>query len=81
VTRKPLCYHAGQARSHFHGVRPGDHYMTLQRLALDLMSCFALGFPLLGTTEYPQALFVVAMVSQYWVQQNTHKPLLHLASL
>jgi hypothetical protein len=55
--------------------------MTLQRLALDLMSCFALGFPLLGTTEYPQALFVVAMVSQYWVQQNTHKPLLHLASL
>jgi hypothetical protein len=68
VTRKPPCYHAGQAQSHFYGVRPGDHYMILQRLALDHMSCFVLGFPLLGTTEYPQALFAVAKVSQYWVQ-------------
>jgi hypothetical protein len=30
--------------------------MPLQRLTLDHMSCFAIGFPLLGTTEYPQAL-------------------------
>jgi hypothetical protein len=29
--------------------------MPLQRLTLDHMSCFAIGFPLLGTTEYPQA--------------------------
>jgi hypothetical protein len=30
--------------------------MPLQRLTLDHMSCFAIGFPLLGTTEYPHAL-------------------------
>jgi hypothetical protein len=29
--------------------------MPLQRLTLDHMSCFAIGFPILGTTEYPQA--------------------------
>jgi hypothetical protein len=37
--------------------------MPLQRLTLDHMSCFALGIPVLGTTEYPQAPFVVAKVS------------------
>jgi hypothetical protein len=30
-----------------------DHYMSLQRSTLVCMSCFAIGFPLLGTTEYP----------------------------
>jgi hypothetical protein len=55
--------------------------MPLQRLTLDHMSCFAIGFPLLGTTEYPQAPFVVAKVSSYWVQQNTLRPLLHLVAL
>jgi hypothetical protein len=55
--------------------------MPLQRLTLDRMSCFAIGFPLLGTTEYPQAPFTVAKVSPYWVQQNTLRPLLHLAAL
>jgi hypothetical protein len=81
VTRKPLCYHASQARSHFHGVRPGDHYIPLQGLTLDHMSYFVIGFPLLGTTEYPQAPFAVAKVSPYWVQLNTLMPLLHLAAL
>jgi hypothetical protein len=52
--------------------------MPLQRLTLDRMSCFAIGFPLLGTTEYPQAPFTVAKVFPYWVQQNTLRPLLHL---
>jgi hypothetical protein len=65
VTREPLCCHAGQAQSHFSGVSPGDHYMPLQMLALDHMSCFVIGFPLLGTTEYPQAPFAVAKVSPY----------------
>jgi hypothetical protein len=51
------------AQSHFHGVMPGDHYMPLQRLTIDHMSCFAIGFLVLGTTEYPQASFVVAKVS------------------
>jgi hypothetical protein len=69
------------AQLHFYSVRPGDHYMPLQRLTLDHMSCFAIGLPLLGTTEYPQAPFAVANVSQYWVQQNTLRPLLHLAAL
>jgi hypothetical protein len=55
--------------------------MPLQQLTLDQMSCFAIGFPLLGTTEYPQAAFAVANVSPYWVQQNTLMPLLHLAAL
>jgi hypothetical protein len=36
--------------------------MPLQRLTLDRMSCFTIGFPLLGTTEYPQAPLVVAKV-------------------
>jgi hypothetical protein len=81
VTRKPPCCHAGQAQSHFRGVRPGDHYMPLQRLTLDHLSCFAIGFLLLGTTEYPQAPFAVANVSSCWVQQNTLRPLLHLAAL
>jgi hypothetical protein len=39
--------------------------MPLQRLTLDHMSFFALGFPLLGTKKYPQAPFIVAKVSQY----------------
>jgi hypothetical protein len=29
--------------------------MPLQRLILDCMSCYEIGFPLLGTIEYPQA--------------------------
>jgi hypothetical protein len=37
--------------------------MSLQRLTLDHMSCFAIGFPLLGMTEYPQDPFAVAKVS------------------
>jgi GDP-D-mannose dehydratase len=36
------------------------------------MSCFVIGFPLLGTREYPQTPFAVAKISSYWVQQNTH---------
>jgi hypothetical protein len=55
--------------------------MPLQRLTLDHMHCFAIGFPLLGTTEYHQSPFTVAKVSSYWVQQNTLGPLLHLAAL
>jgi hypothetical protein len=55
--------------------------MPLQRLTLDRMSCFANGFPLLGTTEYPHATFTVANVSPYWVQQNTLRPILHLVAL
>jgi hypothetical protein len=68
VAREPPCCHAGQAQSYFRGVRPGDHYMPLHRLTLDHMSCFAMGSPLLGTTEYPQTPFTVAKVSPYWVQ-------------
>jgi hypothetical protein len=74
-------FHTGQAQTHFRGVGPGDHYMPLQRLILDHMSCFAIGFPLLGTIECPQAHFAVAKVSQYWVHQITLRPLLHLAAL
>jgi hypothetical protein len=81
MTREPPCCHAGQAQSHFRGVRPGDHYMSLQRLTLDHMACFAIGFPLLVTTEYPQVPFAVAKVFPYWVQENTLSPLLHLAAL
>jgi hypothetical protein len=55
--------------------------MPLQRLTLDHMSCFAIGSPLFGMTEYPQTPFTVAKDSQYWVQQNTLEPLLHLAAL
>jgi hypothetical protein len=36
--------------------------MSLQRLTLDHMSCFAIGLPLLGTTEYPHAPFAVAKI-------------------
>jgi hypothetical protein len=45
--------------------------MPLQRLTPDRMSCFAIGFPLLSTTEYPQAPFAIAKISPSWVQQNT----------
>jgi hypothetical protein len=45
--------------------------MPLRRLTPDRMSYFAIGFPLLGTTEYPQAPFAIAKVSPSWVQQNT----------
>jgi hypothetical protein len=55
--------------------------MPLQRLTLARMSCFVIGSSLLGTTEYPQTPFIVAKVSPYWVQQNTLRPLLHLAAL
>jgi hypothetical protein len=63
------------------GVWPRDHDMPLQRLTLDCISCFAIGFPLLGTTENSQAPFAVAKVSQYCIQQNTLSPLLHLVAL
>jgi hypothetical protein len=36
--------------------------MPLQMLTLDHMSCFAIGLPLLGTTEYPYAPFTVAKI-------------------
>jgi hypothetical protein len=55
--------------------------MPLQRLTLDHMSCFVIGFPLLGTTEYHKASFIIAKVSPYWAQQNTIRPLLHLVTL
>jgi hypothetical protein len=55
--------------------------MSLQRLTLDHMSCFVIGCPLLGTIEYPQAPFTVAKVSPSWLQQNTLRPLLHLAAM
>jgi hypothetical protein len=55
--------------------------MPLQRLTLDHMSCIVIGFPLWGTTQYPQAPFIVAKVCSYWIQQNTLRPLLHLAAL
>jgi hypothetical protein len=55
--------------------------MSLQRLTLDRISCFAIDFSLLGTTEYPHALFVVAKVPPYWAQQTTLRPILHLAAL
>jgi hypothetical protein len=45
--------------------------MPLRRLTPERMSCFAIGFPLLGTTEYPQAPFTIAKVSPSWVKQNT----------
>jgi hypothetical protein len=45
--------------------------MPLWRLTPDRMSCFAIGFPLLGTTEYPQGPFTNAKVPPSWVQQNT----------
>jgi hypothetical protein len=48
--------------------------MPLQRLTLDRMSCFAIGFPLLGTTEYPQAPFTVAKVSPYWYNRIPSGP-------
>jgi hypothetical protein len=35
------------------GVWPRYHYMPLRRLTPARMYCFAIGFPLLGTTEYP----------------------------
>jgi hypothetical protein len=41
--------------------------MALQRLTLDRMSSFAIGFSLLGKTEYPQGPFAIAKVSSYWV--------------
>jgi hypothetical protein len=43
----------------------------LRRLTLDHMSCFAIGFPSLGTTEYPQVPYAIAKVFSSWVQQNT----------
>jgi hypothetical protein len=60
------------------GEWPRDHYMSLRRLTPDRMSCFAISFPLLGTTVYPQAPFTIAKVSPCWVQSYTLRPLLHL---
>jgi hypothetical protein len=37
--------------------------MPLCRLTPDRISCFAIGFPLLATTEYPHAPFTIAKVS------------------
>jgi hypothetical protein len=45
MTRKSPYCHTGQAQSHFRGLRPGYHYMSLQRLILDCMSCFTIGSP------------------------------------
>jgi hypothetical protein len=45
------------------------------------MSCFALGFPLLDITQYPQAAFTVAKVSPCWISHNTLRLLLHLLAL
>jgi hypothetical protein len=45
--------------------------MSLRRLTPDRKSCFAIGFPLLGTTKYTQSPFAIAKVSPSWVQQNT----------
>jgi hypothetical protein len=45
--------------------------MPLRRLTPDRMSCFPIGFPLFGTTEYPQVPFANANVSPSWVQQDT----------
>jgi hypothetical protein len=39
--------------------------MSLQRLTLDRMSCFAIGFLLLGIIEYHHASFAVAKIFQY----------------
>jgi hypothetical protein len=55
--------------------------MPLQKLTPAHMSCFAIGFPLLGAIEYPQDPFTVAKVSPYCVQQNTLRHLLHLVAL
>jgi hypothetical protein len=48
--------------------------MPLQRLTLDHMSCFAIGFPLLDITQYPQAPFAVANVSPCWISHNMLRP-------
>jgi hypothetical protein len=48
--------------------------MSLQRLTLDCMPYFAIGFLLLGTIEYSQAPFAVTKVFPYWVQLNTSSP-------
>jgi hypothetical protein len=45
--------------------------MPLRRLTPDRMSCFVIGFPLLGITVYPQAPFAIVKVFPSWVQQNT----------
>jgi hypothetical protein len=55
--------------------------MSLQRLTLDHMSYFAIGFPLLGIAEYPHAPFIIDKVFPYLVPQNTLRPLLHHAAL
>jgi hypothetical protein len=34
--KKTSMLHASQAQSHFRGVRPGDHYMPLQRLTIGI---------------------------------------------
>jgi hypothetical protein len=60
-------------------VWPRDHYMPLQRLTPDRLSCFAIGFPLLRITLHPQAPFTIAKVSPCWVSLCTLRHLLHLA--
>jgi hypothetical protein len=65
----------------FFGIWPKDHHMPLQRLTLVRMSYFALRFPLLDITQYPQTLFTVAKVFPYWISHNTLRLLLHLAAL
>jgi hypothetical protein len=51
----------------FFGVWPTNHYMLLQRSTIDRMSCFAIGFPLLDITQYPQTPFAFAKVFPYWI--------------
>jgi hypothetical protein len=45
------------------------------------MSYFALGFPLLDITQYPQAPFTVAKIFPCWISHNTLRPILLLAAL
>jgi hypothetical protein len=52
--------------------------MPLQRLTPDRLSCFAIGFPLLGITLYPQAPFAIAKVSPCWISLCTLRPLSQL---
>jgi hypothetical protein len=63
------------------GVWPRDHYMPLQRLTLECMVSFVIGFPFLDITQYPQAPFAVAKVSPCWISHNILRPLFHLEAL
>jgi hypothetical protein len=47
---------------------------TINKTLHRTVPCFAIDFPLLGVTEYPQTPFTVAKISPYWVQHNTLRP-------